>query len=257
MMNVTILANEIYKRYGPVTRARECFLYTKKEIRLTDLFQENGRAILGWRGNEASTYLKNTLSKGLTGSFITEDKPRINKAVNLLLNSDRNIYYFSNKSDALKECLKISPENTAIYRPWNQDNIDWSAVKCVIIAPPFPWTDTIYIAAVTEKTDDISSIKLPFALENAIARSIYNLIKSLQERQEKDWFIYDTVLTKYFTRKGPYLYPKIDEKKYDDFVKHCLDCEIIINPDYNKPSIIPFGADKGVFTKLKNNPFKI
>ncbi|MCR5435611.1 MAG: hypothetical protein K6E97_00940 [Treponema sp.] len=256
-MTVNDLANEIYKKYGTITRARECFLYTKKAIRLTDLFQEDGRAILGWRGNEAFTYLKNTLSKGLTGSFITEQSSRVNKAVNLLLNSKKNVFYFSSKSEALKECLKISPDNTSLYRPWNQENLDWSKTDCVIIAPPFPWTDTIYIAAVPTDADKINSIKIPFALENAIARSIYNLIKALQEREEKDWFIYDTILTKYFNRKGPYLFTKVSQNRYDDFIMHCLECEIIINPDYNKPSIVPFGADKGVFTKLKNNPFKI
>ena len=30
---------------------------------------------------------------------------------------------------------------------------------------------------------------------------------------------------------------------------------IVFNPDYREYSIVPFGADKGVFTKLKNSPF--
>ena len=99
-------------------------------------------------------------------------------------------------------------------------------------------------------------LTIPFALQTALTRAIYNLIAELPWRQEKDWFIYDTILTKYWERKGPYLYPKISENKYEDFVKHCLDCNIVINPSYNEPSIVPFGADKGVFTKLKNNPFE-
>ena len=47
----------------------------------------------------------------------------------------------------------------------------------------------------------------------------------------------------------------MNEEMYKKFVVHCLDCSILINPEYNNPSIIPFGADIGVFTKLKNNPF--
>ena len=39
--------SEIKKRYGIITRARGSFLYTQKNVRLTDLFQEGGRAILG------------------------------------------------------------------------------------------------------------------------------------------------------------------------------------------------------------------
>ena len=98
-------------------------------------------------------------------------------------------------------------------------------------------------------------MKLPFSLQAGIARSIYNLIEALSERKETDWFIYDSILTKYWTRKGPYLFPKIPQEDYDRFVLHCLSLEIIINPNYDSPSIVHFGADKGVFTKLKNTPF--
>lgn len=259
-MNINDFSLEIFNRFGTVTRARECFLYTKKGTRLTDLYQEDGRAILGWRGNEAFTYFKNTLSKGLTGSFITEEKSRVNKAVSALLNSQRKVFYFSSKNDAVTECLSISPESTNTYRPWNPEPIKWEEIDCIVLTPALPWTNTLYLAAIKEdlvkdKQYLNNSIKIPFAFENAIARSTYNLIAALQEREEKNWFIYDQILTKYFDRKGPYLYPKIPKEKYDDFVLHCLECEIAINPDFNKPSIIPFGADKGVFTKLKNKPY--
>ena len=48
----------------------------------------------------------------------------------------------------------------------------------------------------------------------------------------------------------------MDINNYQKFVLHCLDLSLVISPDYNMPSIIPFGADKGVFTKLKNTPFE-
>ena len=64
------------------------------------------------------------------------------------------------------------------------------------------------------------------------------------------------MLTKYWERKGPYLFPRISENEYDDFVRHCLDCGIVINPNYNEPSIVPYGADTGVFNQLKKTPFK-
>lgn len=267
-MNDKSLANHIYNRFGTITRTRNCFLYTKKGIRLTDLYQQNGRAILGWHGNSSYTYLKNFLCKGLTGSFITEDKSRLQKAVEQLLNSPRLITFFANKKDAIKACVQFSPENTNFYKPWNQNNIKWENVDCVIIPPPLPWTDSIFIAAINPsfiKNNDIifnndflslpNDISIPFALQSAITRSIYDLIKAIQERQEKDWFIYDQIITKYWERKGPYLYPKMEQSKYDEFVLHCLDCNLVINPSYNSPSIIPFGADKGVFTNLKNKEF--
>lgn len=276
------LANEIYNRYGTVTRARNCFLYTKKSIRLTDMYQEDGRAILGWDAGNAFTYFKNFLCRAQVGSFICEDGSRVAKAVSELLNSERQIFYFSNKIDAIKAATEISPASISTYKPWNTENADLPNTNCVIIAPPLPWTDTIWILAVklTEPAPvslttaagvpipgvasrvgipgidtPKGAITIPFAMETAIARSVYNLIEALKIREEKNWFLYDPVLTKYWERKGPYLYPKVPKNKYDDFILHCLEMEIVINPDYNSPSIIPFGADKGVFTKLKNSPF--
>lgn len=281
-MKLSTFSNELYNLYGAVTRARGPFLYTKKGIRITDLYQENGRAILGWDAGNAFTYLKNVLSRGQTGSFICEDISKVAKAVSELLASDRQIFYFSNKMDALKAGLDISQINTSIYKPWNNANQIWSDIDTVVIEPPLPWTNTIYILAVNlsapkpvsiatpavvaipTPSNNIglpgietpqNAITIPYALEAAIARSIYNLIEAIQTRQEKDWFIYDTVLTKYFKRTGPYLQPIVPKNKYDDFVLHCLNLGIAINPNYNENSIVPFGADKGVFTKLKNSPF--
>jgi len=261
-MNKELFFQELYNLYGPVTRARNCFLYTKKGIRLTDMYQENGRAVLGWEGGNAFTHFKNVLSRGQTGSFICEDHSRLEKAVSSLLSSDRTLYYFSTKMDAVISAVHFTKDNTSVYIPWSNNSIDYSKVDCVVIQPPLPWTDTVYILAVSPsviKTDVKpqlqNTITLPFALQTAIARSIYNLIEALKARQEKDWFIYDPVLTKYWERKGPYLYTKVPEDKYDDFVMHCLKLGIVINPDAKEKSIIPFGADRGVFTKLKNSPF--
>lgn len=281
-MKPSVFAEELYKRYGTVTRARNCFLYTKKGIRITDMYQENGRAILGWEGGNAFTHLKNVLSRGQVGSFICEDVSRVAKAVSELLNSSRQIFYFNNKTDALKAATSIAPTSTSTYKPWDCNNLNWEESVCVIITPPLPWTDSVYILAVkVEPKMAVSlatpagvaiptptaqlgipgvetpkdAISIPYALETAIARSIYNLIDAIKTRQEKDWFIYDSVLTKYWERKGPYLYTKLPKEKYDSFVLHCLDLGIAINPEYNSFSIIPFGADKGVFNKLKNSPF--
>ena len=72
------------------------------------MFQENGRAILGWDAGNAFTFLKNTLNRGQVGGFICEDKGRhyrLEKAVSLLLSSaacdekslPRKVFVFSSK----------------------------------------------------------------------------------------------------------------------------------------------------------------
>lgn len=104
-------------------------------------------------------------------------------------------------------------------------------------------------------SDRLKGRNLPSPLCAAITRAIYDLIAKVQIMSEKDWFIYDKILIRYWERKGPYLFPKIPEGEYENFILHCLDSEIVISPDYNTPSIVPFSADAGVFGKLKNNSF--
>ena len=264
MMEMNYLYKELYSRYGAVLRARKCFLYTKKGVRVTDLFQENGKAILGWGGHKSFTQFKNIMNRGILGSFLTEYENRIQKAVCDLLDSKRVVYLFKSKQSALKAALSLSPADTSFWRPWNPGGDNWHEKSVVIVVPPFPWAEEIYIVAALPEIVEIADAagKEPIISEKISApflvgatRSIYDMIAESSLRTETDWFKYDSVLCKYWVRKGPYLFPKMKELEYEKFVIHCLDCSILISPFYNTPSIVPFGADVGVFTKLKNNPF--
>ena len=202
-MNKSVLFTELYNRYGAVKRARGSFLYTSKGMRVTDLYLEAGRAILGWEGGSAFTMMKNIISRGQTGSFICEDKPsyRLQKAVSELFASDRTVFCFSSMQAAFDAGLSLFPDGTSVYRPWNLQNekINIAETAALIFTPPLPWAETNFILALDTKRLQENpeklllirgAVKLPFALETAYTRSIYNLIKALQERTEKDWTLY-------------------------------------------------------------------
>lgn len=245
-------------------------MYTQKNVRLTDLNQEGGRAILGW-DSSAYTVFKNTLSKGLAGSFETAHFARLQKALSELLKSERKIFLFSSKRAAMEAALLLDANSASVYKPFV--GVDYSAVRNVIVAPPLPWTNNFWILAASgldqdkdsrvERGNDsaaaandsslaaaLVSEKFPPALLAAAARSVYDLIAALKERQEKDFFIYDKVLAKFFERRSCWLRPKVPQEKYDGFVLACLDAGVAINPDYNADSIVPYGADKGVLKKM-------
>ncbi len=270
MTKVQNLASLITSKYGTIKRARGPYLYTARRVRLTDLFQEGGRAILGWgsEGTSAFTVLKNVISRGVSGSFDTDfslnafgGKSQLSRSVSELFAGDRTACIFADKKSALSAGLDISKDSVNVYKPWNNSEIDWRSVDCILFQPVLPWAQSSWILAVKDELvsgQDLSEItvKLPSPVEAAITRSVYDLIKALQTREEKNWFIWDKVLTKYFIRKGPYLTPKMPEEKYQAFVEHCLEQGVVISPDYNQPSIVPFGADKGAFAKLEKNEFK-
>ena len=251
-MNKTEYYTHIFNRYGNIKRGRGCFLYTAKGERLTDLYQEEGRAILGWGGGAAFTVLKNVLNRGLTGSFKTDFSYRLKKAVDSLLFGDFNVAVFNSMDDA----MACAPGKAIVWRPWNYENADCVDFSSVVFNAPLPWPNGLVIlASKLEISCAQKSVVLPAVMEASVTKSIYQLICAIQNRQEKDFFIYDSVLTKYFTRKGPWLFPKIPESEYDKFVLHCLNLGIVISPEFNVPGLVPFGANAGVFDCLKKNPF--
>lgn len=259
MTKVEQFAQKIFEKYGYIKRARGPYLYTEKGVRLTDLFQENGRAILGWGGDSAFTMFKNSLNRGFTGSFRTSSSYRLKKAVSQILFSERKIFVYFKKEDAVKTARDFFGKDVVEYRPWTENAERAIHSDAVIFEPCLPWTEGIYILAVKSELTadtDVPQEKLPAPLEEAVARSVYNLISAIQNRCEKDWFIFDQTIVKYWQRKGPYLFSKIPEEKYDSFVDHCLSLGLCINPEYKSASIIPFGADKGAFNALKKNPFE-
>ncbi|MCR5763939.1 MAG: hypothetical protein K6G00_11215 [Treponema sp.] len=258
MSQLDFLAEEITKRYGTVKRARGVFLYTAKGVRLTDMYEEGGRAILGWGGGSAFTQLKNVLSRGITGSFNTDFMPRVGKAIGELLNSKRKAYIFHSKEEAVNVAQAFFDKQWKLWKPWAAESIVWRDIACVIVEPPLPWVGDITILAVKDgvtEPDSLKGVRIAAPVAAAVARSVYDMLAAVQVREEKHWFLYDTVLTKYWTRKGPYLYPKVSKENYNDFILHCLDQELVISPFYDVPSIVPFGVDRGVFTKLKNRSF--
>ena len=253
MSRIGFLAYNLGTRYGNVKRARGSFLYTEKGIRLTDLYAEGGRAILGWGGSPAVTAFKDVLSRGITGSYKTDWDYRLDKALSDLLGFTAICYAFGCSEDAW-DCLDECPDE---WKPWSDES--YAKSRAVILEPPLPMTDSITLMAVRKELDfsrpPSRSICIPAPLEAAFARSFYDVIKAEKERQEKDFFIYDKVLTQYWTRKGPWLSPKVPEKRYEEFVLHCLDCELVISPFYDTDSIVPYGVDKGGFRKLERTPF--
>ena len=108
MVASNFLINEINKKFGAVTRARECYLYTKKGQRLLDLWQLGGRAILGWGNSKPQTIFKNVLNRGISGFFHTEFDESVQKSVSSLLESPRICLFYNSKTEALKTALTFS-----------------------------------------------------------------------------------------------------------------------------------------------------
>ncbi|MGI5173790.1 hypothetical protein H0R92_09335 [Treponema sp. OMZ 840] len=275
---------EFVKRYGAVSRARGCYLYTQKGVRITDMYRDSGRAVLGWgcSGSKAFKIFKNTLERGQTGSFPCEYERRFEKAVLALLGSYDHARWFLSAESLLTSVYqsawgeeyaeKKSMYGIKLWRPWFPEHaeipsdglfVQPDTKTCNFIPgvcalyPPFALSTSGYIAVFEKKegAEPPRSDTCSPALLNALARAVYDLSAEIPRRSEKDFSAFDFVLGQYFIRSGAYFMPKIKSEQYKDFVLHCLDCALLLAPVCTVPSVVPFGASQGDFSQLKRKPF--
>jgi|GEM_PF-310748 len=300
--------DELIKRYGAVVRARGPYLYTQKGVRLTDLYLDAGRAVLGrgCSGSNAFRVFKNTLERGETASFPSAYNTRFQNAVLSLVPGYDYAAWFSSEASLLQAAASYLSKdgNTALpasqaestlrvklWRPWQSESPDSAKeAPCETLGgEPLPagGTEAEMEAGIQTGTEAVpvaegmlalypplalqeagiiavfKAVSEPFppsdlcsgALLNALTRSIYDLKREIPKRGEKEWSRFDTVLGTYFARTGPYLSAKINGDRYDEFVRHCLDCTLLI-PPYPELAIVPHTASEGDFSRLKRNPFK-
>ena len=100
------LKDEIRKRYGTVRRAYDYHLYTAKGVRLLDLCQEGGSAILGWRSGRSKLAFKNLLDRGIIGTFPSELEDELVSAVREVLPQYSTVRWYSSKERAADACAE-------------------------------------------------------------------------------------------------------------------------------------------------------
>ena len=128
----------------------------------------------------------------------------------------------------------------------------------VKIVPPFTYATDISVYAFSKACGEEMLQNLPkndvipSPLLAAYTRGFYDLLNSFSLFTENHFKANSKALEPFFTRNQCYLFPKIPETQYKDFVLKCLDAGIVISPDYNVPSIMPWRANPGDIKKISN-----
>ena len=137
-------------------------------------------------------------------------------------------------------------------------NVTGDFPAIVKIVPPFTYATDISVYAFSKACGEEMLQNLPendvipSPLLAAYTRGFYDLLNSFSLFTENHFKANSKALEPYFTRNQCYLFPKIPETQYKDFVLKCLDAGIVISPDYNVPSIIPWRANPGDIKKNSN-----
>ena len=278
------LLEELTKRYGAVKRARGCFLYTQSGTRITDLWLDGGRAVLGWGAGKARMHFKNSIDRGFFGVYGSKMPQPLEKALRSICGGFAFFAFYTDKvkaAEALK-CAGLSG-NAPLYLPWLDYGLDLPPLPhakapkpalyctdeslkkelaskktdCVEIVLPFSWQPATVLAfkdsALQQKVPESDGIPAPLC--EALCRALYDLRLVLPSRSAEDWAVFDKEIAPYWHRIGPYLKYKGTKESYSAFFMHCLEQKLLISPSYDAFSVVPFGADTGVFSLLKNNPY--
>ncbi|MBO4704244.1 MAG: hypothetical protein J5647_00715, partial [Spirochaetaceae bacterium] len=172
---------------GNVRRARGCYLYTEKGVRLTDCYLDGGRTLLGWDGGKARTVCKDTLERGATGAYCGGYESRLATAVRHLLPGEYTEirWYYADCREtcavsggsaggAGADCVSCAPSkmrdladgagDAVLWRPWldicaesTPKQTRYPDIKIVHpgterpavikLVPPYPWATSLCIYA--------------------------------------------------------------------------------------------------------------
>lgn len=278
-MNMMNFYDEIRNRYGNVKRARGFYLYTEKNIRLLDMYLDGGMSILGRRENQAPLVFKQSIDKGLNAFLPSSGDYRLKKALNSLFPEHPHFYFLSEWSKAFS-FLEIEDNKTDLdscimentWKPFLPSSENLKKKKVFFVNPPFCTSIKI---AVSKDDLPILSCAVSAAEKEVLAKAFFDLIRVIKLRENESGLSDEELINSargknkkqqlakniksykrvaelcshFWNMEGPYLFPKLNKEKYDDFFKAALDSHILLSPDFTIPSILP---KIRVYTELEN-----
>ena len=268
-LNYTLNYNRELLRLLPrVTRARDFHLYLENRKRLTDLWLQGGRAILGHKPPRFLLELKNTAERGLFSTLPHQTENRMIKALREIFPGRAFRLYLDSGSlnSALEETGLVGI--ASVWRPFLETPPETQPLETPsILIPVPPWPlgpDVLVLEKSLDKSFPAGDLIPPVLLAPA-TRTLYNLAAALKApghgrmRYQK----IEKVLNRkkfetsgsegcLWRRRGIYLTvePDIEAEKYKALFLRFLDGGYLIPPSPMEPAILPAVMSKGEEAKL-------
>jgi hypothetical protein len=255
----------LFSKIPTVRRAREYYLYDTKGRRFLDLFQQNGRALMGHRPHAVYKEMKNVLSRGLAAGYPTVYERRFLKALSELFPNYRDFRYYSSWEKARKiveqyrgtripepifdpAIEELSGVDVALWRPFTETEQNGAEILIPIL--PFSMDPEITIVCFksTIRKRIPASDRISGVLLAGLSRSIYACIKHMRTVDTETWHVFDVPIWK---RRGPYLCAVCSSEEYTEIFERFLQHRMVLSPLYPGPSIVPAVFTEGDITLLK------
>jgi hypothetical protein len=251
----------------PVVRARDFRLYTQDGRRLTDLWQNNGAAILGHTPTGMLRALKNAAERGLHAPLPHPQEKRLHKALGALLPGMAFRLYRGDAAilrtfgtDAFPDPALGAdmppPPTPMLWRPF----LDSAPPQDRLLMPvlPLPWPEALCVLALptgmveTAPAPSASQLIPPSILATA-TRGVYDLIAAASMRGRPLYPRIDAALTgNTWLRRGIYLNRSgaPDNEAYAALFRRFLDQGFLLPPVQTHPLILPGALSPGEEAKL-------
>lgn len=242
-MNAKIDFNErITKLYGYAKRARKCYIYTEKGVRLTDMYLQGGRAVLGWGEGGARCCLKDALAQNHSGMLPGGHRKRLNRVLKQLFPHFSSFACFFSRKAAELFLKEMGFVNVPTVFPFYSGSDE--GVSAAIIVPPYPFAEITVVAFNSNRPVTVEC-DVPGAILAAVSRAFYDSALEKFRPREEALSKFDDKICRFWTRDNMLLYPKISEADYPNFFEECLKQKILISPCFSVPSFLPHWASPG------------
>ncbi len=251
--------DEIRIRYGNIKRARGFYVYTEKNIRLLDLYLDEGMSLLGRKESQIPLVLKQYTDKGLYSFFPTSADYNLQKALHTLFPEHTEIAFYYDCQQVLdwferKTGKKDFSEN--LWKPFLSSSEALKKQLGFFVQPPFCTSVKIAVFKKTAAAEIPKSGNITALEKAALAKAFFKLIKFIElykcaklKPAAKQYGTAKKLCSEFWNIENMYLFPKIKKTDYEDFFKAALDAHILISPDFTIPSILP---NINVYTELIN-----
>ena len=255
-------------RVPEISRARGYRLYSRGGKRITDFYQEGGRALLGYRVPGMALSIKQTLDKGLYPPFRSRYDSRLKKSLISLAGKDvffsvftdlRGLFSVTGNNIPDYFSSQISGEtDTCFWHPFSGDLIESLLERFRFVIPviPFPgsFSPQILLSCSEElpEGDPVSPVLL-----SPLIKVIYRMISLAETDPYAAWEEDSRILEKLWKRKGPYLIPVYRRENHEKMFITLLDKGYLISPDYNVPTILPGEISEGEKVKFLKTVIKL
>ena len=247
-----------------IVRARGYRLYDLKGRRYIDLYQNNGRAILGHRPDGLTQAMKSTASRGLFAEYPSIYDGRLEKILKLMFTDYPMFRIYANRErtmEALSLAMGRQVRGSHILDPAMTDAVDkklmyWrpftpeQQVKPDLLLPIFPFPGSFVPNVVCVRNMDMlkkmpaSDMVSPFLIDSLI-KSVSQLIRTMHSPVGYGSEFQRLIDILEWDRRGPYINTRLESIEYIEVFKKALEQGVLLPPGENYPIIIPREFSEG------------